>query len=233
MSSIPERVVQFWHDPEALPVPLQAAIDNTRRRNPDMEFALVGDDFVLGLLEQDYSPDVCELYRAVRIASVRSDLARYLLLYHYGGFYLDVSMEFFEPLKNIFDFDSEIVFIRRDDLPKYRHAPESAHFISGIIGVQLHHPLMKQLLDVIVGHLLSGRYNFSVSEAAGPMMLNQVVSQFSAENPGFLPEKYSFRTLLRAKRLRYHRYPGLSNQWFEQQKAGILDEEFLAGLKSM
>lgn len=51
-------------------------------------FQIFGDEEVLPLLERHF-PEYVELYQRIRIPTARSDIARLLLLFEHGGFYVD------------------------------------------------------------------------------------------------------------------------------------------------
>ncbi|OYE04339.1 glycosyltransferase family 32 protein [Nostoc sp. 'Peltigera membranacea cyanobiont' 232] len=60
------------------------------------------------LLEQNY-PCFLEVYDAYPYFIQRCDAIRYFLLYHYGGFYIDIDIEFLKPIDDLLE-DYELIF---------------------------------------------------------------------------------------------------------------------------
>ena len=87
------RLILFWipnsSSDSPLPEWLQENIQGWSTYNPDLNIELINDNDVIPVLSQEY-PELCKLYVQIAIPSCKSDIARVLWLYKYGGLYLDV-----------------------------------------------------------------------------------------------------------------------------------------------
>lgn len=96
---IPRILHQMWKD-AAVPPRFAAWRESWRRFHPDWEHRFWTDDSLDAFVRRRF-PSLHDLYRAYPEGIMRADLARYLLLWHYGGLYADLDAEClasFEPV---------------------------------------------------------------------------------------------------------------------------------------
>jgi mannosyltransferase OCH1-like enzyme len=63
------------------------------------------EDFIL----KEY-PDYWNIYNKCHILVQKLDVARYIILYHYGGCYMDMDMEILKDFINLIDINDELIF---------------------------------------------------------------------------------------------------------------------------
>jgi hypothetical protein len=78
------RAFSYWDKPDLTPV--QETLEDWQSHFTD--FTIFGDDDVEPIIE-DLLPQHLDLFRSVRIPTCKSDLALLLLLYKFGGLYVD------------------------------------------------------------------------------------------------------------------------------------------------
>ncbi|MCX6970427.1 MAG: glycosyltransferase [Verrucomicrobia bacterium] len=222
--SIPKNILQFWHDKSRIPLEMQEAMDETRRRNGDYKPALADDAEIRSLLLGDGRRELLMLYDLVRLPSSRSDIARLVLLQKYGGFYLDASMQFHISLNGFLAGDPELVLVRRDDFPQYYDTPDKAHVMGGVIGAPVRSPFIELCIERLTQNLIIGTLNTDAWAATGPGVINQTLRCYQAIRP---VSKLSFTELLRGS-VSYRRSPGITNMWVQNQKDGIIDPSHYA-----
>jgi hypothetical protein len=87
---IPKRIIQTGKRSEQ-PLLIRALVSNVRLLNPDYEYLFFDDGQVEQFITQEF-----QQYRAVfesfQVPIQRYDFFRYLAVYHYGGFYLDLDV---------------------------------------------------------------------------------------------------------------------------------------------
>jgi mannosyltransferase OCH1-like enzyme len=169
-------------------------------------------------IRNKYTKDFLDIYKLNKIPASRSDLARLMLLFEYGGFYIDAAMEFKRPLKELINFNTEILLVRRDDVKRYENKPEMAHVINGIIASKPQSQYIEACIELAFSHLKSGIYNNNVWRATGPFVLNEILKQISNETIHIA----SFTDLLK-NYIHYKRPKEVSNLWVKQQENGIMD----------
>ncbi|XP_052243098.1 uncharacterized protein LOC127853019 isoform X1 [Dreissena polymorpha] len=103
IASFPRHIHQVYYPQDGsseLPVRLQKTQRSCRVQNPDYAYTLWDEQRVLKLINEDY-PELLNLYLSYEKWIWRVDMARYLFIYHYGGFYLDMDMECIQGLEAI------------------------------------------------------------------------------------------------------------------------------------
>jgi hypothetical protein len=80
----PQLIFAYWDRPDH--TILAEMIAAWRKHFP--HFLMLGDHDILPLIER-YFPMYVDLYQKIRLASAKSDVARHLALYEFGGLYVD------------------------------------------------------------------------------------------------------------------------------------------------
>lgn len=79
----------------------QLQLNVTQDLNPNYELRVYDDVKALAILE-DFDMELAKIYEKEPLACYRSDILRVVILYLYGGVYLDTDVEVFEPLDRLF-----------------------------------------------------------------------------------------------------------------------------------
>lgn len=92
-----------------LPVQIQTNIDELKNRNPGWEYRLYDDDDIVEFISINYGDIILRYYENIssKYGAARADLFRYLLLYRFGGVYLDIKSTSVKKLDEIIKDDDE------------------------------------------------------------------------------------------------------------------------------
>ena len=219
---IPKVLIQFWHDYEDIPDVVTKAMAVTHSNHDDYKIIKADDDFMYDFIKNHYSEALLNLYKRNRIPASRADISRLLLLYAYGGFYLDATMEFTGTLNKFIDNVSDVILVLRDDVSGYKKAPLKAHAINGILGVPVKSPFIKWCIQRVIRHLISGEHNKRVAIATGPAVINQALEKFEDT---YKIKKLSF-TSLSKDFLIHRRVSGVTNEWSYLQRDGFIEPSY-------
>lgn len=85
-------------DDTALPPQLEENVQSLKANHPGFEHRLFRGPDVVELLEKKFPPMVLESFHALRPFAYQADLARYCILYQFGGLYADLSYFFANPV---------------------------------------------------------------------------------------------------------------------------------------
>jgi hypothetical protein len=117
------------------------------------EASVYSDSDVLKFLDR-FGQEYGKLYRRIRIPACKSDIARLVLLYHLGGFYLDShtgpgeAKELTKIFAKLAAYD--VVFFDKT----WEHQNENdIHLINGAICSRRGSPLIKKLIDTVFNNL--------------------------------------------------------------------------------
>lgn len=93
---IPTIIHQTWKTHQ-VPEQFRSFVDSWKSKHPDFAFRLWSDEDNLNLIKTEY-PDLLDLYLNMSSPIMRCDLARYVILYHHGGYYIDLDVQCFKHL---------------------------------------------------------------------------------------------------------------------------------------
>ena len=106
MRNIPKIIHQVWDSPENRDIPLflQVLMNTWKVYNPDWKYHLWNRKEMDRLVKEEF-PYFCDTYYNFPYDIQRWDAIRYMILYKYGGLYVDLDIECLKPidpiLKNI------------------------------------------------------------------------------------------------------------------------------------
>jgi len=218
---IPKNLIQFWHDPTTLPQALADAMEITRKTHHEFEIIQANDRFMHQFIGDKYGPAILSLYKLNKIPTSRSDIARLMLLYEYGGVYIDASMEFSTPFSELIDDNTDIILVQTG-MSRYKQCPEKAHVISGILAVPAHSEFINFCLKNALGYMISGSQNHHVNIATGPSLINKALREFGTK---LNVKKISWQELTK-NFIKHRTVPGVSNAWPYLQRDGIIDPAY-------
>jgi inositol phosphorylceramide mannosyltransferase catalytic subunit len=88
---IPKIIHQIWLQGEQqIPMNLQPYYDGCHSINDDFQHMFWDEDKITDLIRKEFGERYLELFRYYKVPAQRADFARYMILYIYGGIYLDM-----------------------------------------------------------------------------------------------------------------------------------------------
>jgi mannosyltransferase OCH1-like enzyme len=190
---IPNLIIQTG--PPRLPLLIQAAIVNVKLLHPDFEYRFY-DDAMIDAFLATYFPEYRVEYRSFPFRMQRYDFFRYLVIYQFGGFYLDTDMFLARNLTPL--LASECVFPFEELAARryfWKHFQMDWQIGNYAFGAEPGHPFLAAVIENClrakrmpawvrpmmegVPHML--RDDVYVLNTTGPGMLSRTL----AENPEF------------------------------------------------
>lgn len=153
--TIPKIIIQTWKS-NVVPQRYMQLIDSIKRYNPDYEYLFFTDNDIEKFLA-NYYPEYYSTYLRLPIKIQRIDFFRYIAVYHFGGFYMDLDMlclkSFDTLLKHqcIFPVD-EFVSENMCVFDRYKlFCDKDQNFLLGqyAFAAAPKHPFIKKLIDTI------------------------------------------------------------------------------------
>jgi mannosyltransferase OCH1-like enzyme len=102
-NTIPKIIIQTWKT-KIIPNKYKNDINSIKKFNSDFQFLFFSDEDIDFFINKNY-PQYYDTYNKLPIKIQKIDFFRYIAIYHYGGFYLDLDMTGFYPLKDILKYD--------------------------------------------------------------------------------------------------------------------------------
>jgi mannosyltransferase OCH1-like enzyme len=169
---IPKNIFQTWCTKE-LPPEIQNMIDKMKEQNPDYKYHLYTDEEMDAFVKENYPGEIYECYNRISFIVAKADFWRYLVLYKYGGVYLDM--------------DSCINNIKLDDFIKSKDSailsPENGRntFTQWALFFDLQHPILKRVIEFVVDNIKTNRYPLDILHMTGPFCFTKAVQSIHKE----------------------------------------------------
>jgi len=169
---IPKNIFQTWCTKE-LPPEIQNIIDKMKEQNPDYKYHLYTDEEMDDFVKENYPGEIYECYSQINFIVAKTDFWRYLVLYKYGGVYLDM--------------DSCINDVKLDDFINSQDSailsPENCRdtFTQWALIFDLHHPILKRAIEFVVDNIKTKRHPWDILHMTGPFCFTRAVQSIHEE----------------------------------------------------
>lgn len=140
---------------------------------PQNNYKLYCGEEIEEIIKNNFPKEVITSYYSLNPYSYKADLAKYCILYLYGGFYFDLPIFFLSHIPKLEEFD---FFAFRD---RSKHSIKTWGVASGIIYSKPRCPIMKTCIETVVMHCKQKYYGIDVS---GPVVLGESVVLNYREN---------------------------------------------------
>ena len=162
---IPKNIFQSWYTHE-LPLLIQSRINIMRETNPDYTYKLYTDADMDEFVNTEYKGEIADCYNKLNIIVAKVDFWRYLILYKYGGVYLDMDSHISVPLNEL---------IRPDDQAIITAETNPNLFAQWALFFNKKHPILKQLIELVVYNINTNKYPDNVSKTTGPYAFSTAI----------------------------------------------------------
>jgi len=175
---IPAILHQTWKT-EEIPENWQAAVKSCKEINSNFEYMLWTDTKMEEFVQTNY-PGFYPVYQSYAHQIQRCDAFRYLVLYKYGGVYLDMDIVCKKNLNAYLKYD--IVFAASSNI--------ETSFTNSFLMVIPQHPFMKFCIDNLPMYVNSYSYfgkHIHIMNSTGPSFLTKMLQKY---NIGKIPNNH-------------------------------------------
>ena len=152
---IPKIIIQTWKN-DTVPQRYVKLINTIKETNPDYEYKFFTDETIEVFFKQFY-PEYYNTYLNLPVKIQRIDFFRYVAVYHFGGFYMDLDMRGIKPLDDLLHYDCVFPIdelITKQMCNNYRYKPfcdKGYYYLLGqyAFGARPKHPFIKLLIENI------------------------------------------------------------------------------------
>jgi hypothetical protein len=87
---IPQLIHQTWKNSQLVEMPICEAALSWTQVNPEYDYILMDDAAIPRMVELDFGPNILASYNCIGVGAAKSDVARLLFIFLYGGIYFDM-----------------------------------------------------------------------------------------------------------------------------------------------
>lgn len=195
---IPKIIIQTWKN-STIPARYSKLVDSIKQNNPDYKYLFFTDTDIETFLKINY-PEYHQTYLKLPIKIQRIDFFRYVAVYHYGGFYMDLDMNCLKPFDDLLKYNcifpvDEFIAEYMCRLQRYKNiCDKEQYFLLGqyAFAAAPRHPFIKNIIDII--HTNIDRYvknviykdDDYVYKTTGPDFVTNVYINYSDKNDIFI-----------------------------------------------
>jgi hypothetical protein len=108
---IPRIIHQTWKDKNLPPIIYKLVSENICfLKQNGYELMFWTDEMILKLISEEY-PNFYNIYKLARTGVQKGDIARIILVYHYGGIYIDLDVLILKDFAELLDMNSNKLYI--------------------------------------------------------------------------------------------------------------------------
>lgn len=168
---IEKNIFQSWYTKDLHPA-IQKKIDTFKRLNPDYNYYLYDDNEIDDFVNTYFPGKIADCYNKLNIIVAKVDFWRYLVLYKYGGVYLDMDSEINKPLNTL---------IRENDEAIITNEGNPNLYVQWALIYSKKHPILKKTIKLICKNIEKNSYPNSIHKMTGPTVYTKAIYRIHNE----------------------------------------------------
>jgi len=169
---IPKIIHQTWKT-IVVPEEWKDAVESCKTMNNDYKYILWTDETMEQFVQKEY-PDFLNVYKSYKHNIQRCDAFRYLVLYKYGGIYLDMDIVCKKKLNSLLKYD--FVLSKSSNINS---------FTNSFFMIVPKHPFLKFCIDNLPNYIDSYSYfgnHLHIMNSTGPLYLTNMLNKYGIQN---------------------------------------------------
>lgn len=160
---------------DSLPDSISTCVDTIHKFLPDFHYHFYQNDEVDQFLKKEFGLDVLYAYEKLKPYAYKADLARYCLLYVYGGWYIDLTLS----LQCHLNIDSSVSSLAFRDFQYASGNPWSC--TNGLIYFKRNDKVLLNAINKIIQNCQNNYYGKSPLCPTGPSLLGQAFAEYGSD----------------------------------------------------
>lgn len=206
---IPHNIYQTTKSKEKLPPAIAENIEKLKSANPGWSYQLFDDRDIDQFILRHYGQSLLSYYNRIApgYGAAKADFFRYLLIYRFGGVYLDIKSTITKPLSETVREDDAYLLSYWNNLPGGGHEGfghysllpdyiERGEIIQWYIVAAPGHPLMREVIKTMLRKM--DRYNpyadgvgwTGIVSTTGPVMYTKTIYDALQDAPSLFPVRW-------------------------------------------
>jgi mannosyltransferase OCH1-like enzyme len=168
---IEKNIFQSWHTNNLHPL-VQEKINFYKKINPDYSYNLYTDNDMDNFVNTHYKGEIAECYNKLNIIVAKVDFWRYLVLYKYGGIYLDMDSSINKPLNELIKDNDEAIITAEGNPSLY---------VQWALIFSKEHIILKKTIDLIINNIKNNSYPNNIHKMTGPGVYSDAINEVHRE----------------------------------------------------
>ena len=168
---IEKNIFQSWHTKNLHPL-VQQKINNFKQMNFDYTYYLYDDNDIDNFVNEHFNGEIAECYNKLNIIVAKVDFWRYLVLYKYGGIYLDMDSSIEKPLDELIKEEDQAIITAEGNPNLYVQW--------GMI-FSKEHPILKRTIELVCNNIKNNSYPNNIHKMTGPTVYTTSINEIHME----------------------------------------------------
>ena len=162
---IPKVVYQTWYTRD-FPPPIEQKRKEMMDKNAEYSFVLFTDDEMDAFVNEQFPGEIADAYNKLNIIVAKADFWRYLVLYKYGGIYLDIDSFIEKPLCDLIQEEDKAILSAEQNQFK---------FVQWALFFEKEHPILKKTIAFLVENIQANSFPNDICKMTGPVVFTKGV----------------------------------------------------------
>lgn len=168
---IEKNIFQSWHT-NMLHPDVENKINTFKNMNPDFTYKLYNDDDMDSFVNEHFPGEIAECYNRLNIIVAKVDFWRYLILYKYGGIYLDMDSSIEYSLDELIKEHDEAIITAEGNPNLY---------VQWALIFKKNHPILKKVIELVVDNIQNNRHPNDIHKMTGPAVYTRAINEIHKE----------------------------------------------------
>lgn len=163
--AIPKRIYQTWFT-RKLPSSIESYKNTMLRLNPGYSYHLYDDNDIDEFIRTNYSGRIYTNFKKLKIITSKTDFWRYLILYKFGGIYIDMDSM----------INTNLYFINHNDEAIITKEKNPYLYLQWCLMFNKNHPILKEVIDLINYNIENNLYTSDILNLTGPGVYTKAIN---------------------------------------------------------
>jgi mannosyltransferase OCH1-like enzyme len=159
---IPKTIIQTYNTNQ-IPDSVNNNLQNILKTNPEYDYRLITDQEGVDIIKTNFDNRTLTAFQQLILGAAKGDFIRYIVLYLYGGVYLDLDASIETDLNTFIKPMDEFIFFINGDINL-----EQFCFM-----IRPRHPILLMIIEEMVKRIENRESN--IFRATGPTLFNDVI----------------------------------------------------------
>ena len=186
-NKIPKIIIQTWKSKD-LPEKATTLVNKLLLNNPEFEYKFFTDEDI-NIFMKTYYSNYLDKFNSFKHTIQKIDFFRYLVIYHFGGFYFDIDMDIVCNLKPLCDYSCVFPKELGPHGESFLHKQKKDLLIGNYaFGASPKNEFLKLCIDNIINNRLSQyithdmKFSKTIFYSTGPVMVTQSYFDYKDKN---------------------------------------------------
>jgi len=165
---IEKNIFQSYYTKDLDPL-LQKKIDFFKNLNPEYRYYLYDDNDMDNFVNENFKGEISDCYNRLNIIVAKVDFWRYLILYKYGGVYLDIDSCIDLPLNTLIKDDDQAIITAESNPNLY---------VQWALIFSKEHPILEKTIQLVCNNIKNNSYPNNILKMTGPHVYSCAINTF-------------------------------------------------------